>query len=612
MPLGRIMAAMMLASLISTLFAIPAWAAPVDVRVGIASAPAAGSNVKTAVSNVVYTITVTNNDPVGASGVVTLMDDVGTGTYVTNDQLAACASYVAPILTCTIPPIAISGAFVVNVTVTAGVVGALINAPLVAMAGDSNGANNTASNTTNSVATLADVTIAKSHSASATTPGTDVTYTLAVSNAGPDTATGVSVSDILPAGLTFKSSASGCTAAAPPVVTCAVSSVAMGTPQSVSFIATIGSVPSGTVIANTATIPPITTPESNTNNNTSPPDSLTVSAASVDLGVTFAVAPTTAAPGNKVTYTATVTNPNTTTDATNVVVTDALPTGLTPVTPPAAPSSGTVAVAGSTWTWTIPTVAKATSATTPTVVTASFDAIVDPATTLTTITNTATMTATQTDPVSTNNTASVDLTITPAVADLNVLTAVDNAKPNKGDQIAIAIQVSNAGPDDATNVVVKDVLPNGLKYDSCTPCGPSSLKRSTSQQFSIASIPADSVATIILNVTVQASSGTLQNTASVLSADQSDPNGANDNDTLKITIAGTNNSGTGTGGTGTGTGSGGTAGSGGSTAFTGFTANELLPWLMLFATLGLVALEYARRRPAVAAIGHTYGFDPWV
>jgi hypothetical protein len=25
-----------------------------------------------------------------------------------------------------------------------------------------------------------------------------------------------------------------------------------------------------------------------------------------------------------------------------------------------------------------------------------------------------------------------------------------------------------------------------------------------------------------------------------------------------------------------------------------------------------VALEYARRRPAVAAIGHTYGFDPWV
>ena len=43
--------------------------------------------------------------------------------------------------------------------------------------------------------------------------------------------------------------------------------------------------------------------------------------------------------------------------------------------------------------------------------TASFDAVVDPATTLTTITNTVTMTATQTDPTPANNTASVDLTI---------------------------------------------------------------------------------------------------------------------------------------------------------------------------------------------------------
>ena len=77
--------------------------------------------------------------------------------------------------------------------------------------------------------------------------------------------------------------------------------------------------------------------------------------------------------------------------------------------------------------------------------TATFDATVDPTTALTTITNSATVTATQTDPVSTNNTASVDLTIAAAVADLNVLTAVDNSKPNQGDTIQIAIQVSNAG-----------------------------------------------------------------------------------------------------------------------------------------------------------------------
>ena len=47
--------------------------------------------------------------------------------------------------------------------------------------------------------------------------------------------------------------------------------------------------------------------------------------------MTLTVDPTTAAPGDTVTYTVTVTNPNTATDATNVVVTDALPAGLTAV-----------------------------------------------------------------------------------------------------------------------------------------------------------------------------------------------------------------------------------------------------------------------------------------
>ena len=41
----------------------------------------------------------------------------------------------------------------------------------------------------------------------------------------------------------------------------------------------------------------------------------------------IAVAPTTAAPGDTVTYTVTVTNPDTVTDATNVVVTDVAPGG---------------------------------------------------------------------------------------------------------------------------------------------------------------------------------------------------------------------------------------------------------------------------------------------
>ena len=380
-----------------------------------------------------------------------------------------------------------------------------------------------------------------------------------------------------------------------------------------SFVATIGAaVPSGTIINNTASAA-TPTAESNSTNNTSAVDALTVGAALVDLGVAITVDPTTAAPGDTVTYTVTVTNPDTFTDATNVVVTDVVPAGLTAVTPPTAPTAGTAAVAGNTWTWTIPTVVKSAAApAAPTSVSTTFQATVNDDTPEGVITDTVTVAGAQTDPVPTNNTATTDLTITADVADLNVVTAVDDSKPNQGDTIQIGIQVSNLGPVDATNVVIRDVLPTGLKYVSCepTPCEQSGLRRQSSQLFSMPLIPAGSAGTVILNVTVQASSGTLQNTASVVSADQADPTPANDSDSLSITIGGTNgNPGGSTGGTG---GTGGTSGgTGGSTAFTGFTAGQLMPWFMLLASLGLVALEWARRMRLVSPIGSTYGFDPF-
>jgi hypothetical protein len=36
-----------------------------------------------------------------------------------------------------------------------------------------------------------------------------------------------------------------------------------------------------------------------------------------------------------------------------------------------------------------------------------------------------------------------------------------------------------------------------------------------------------------------------------------------------------------------------------------------MPWFMLLASLGLVALEWARRMRLVSPIGSTYGFDPF-
>ncbi len=77
-----------------------------------------------------------------------------------------------------------------------------------------------------------------------------LTYTLTVSNLGPDNATGVTVVDTLPAGVTFVSATEGCTEAAG-VVTCVVGHLAMGADALITIVVTPNV--AGT-ITNTATV----------------------------------------------------------------------------------------------------------------------------------------------------------------------------------------------------------------------------------------------------------------------------------------------------------------------------------------------------------------------
>jgi uncharacterized repeat protein (TIGR01451 family) len=94
-----------------------------------------------------------------------------------------------------------------------------------------------------------DLTVAKS-GPSATTEGNNVTYTLLATNNGPTTATGVTVSDAVPANSTFVSASPGCALAAG-VVTCTAGTLASGASQAFSVTVKAGS---GSSIVNTATI----------------------------------------------------------------------------------------------------------------------------------------------------------------------------------------------------------------------------------------------------------------------------------------------------------------------------------------------------------------------
>ena len=169
----------------------------------------------TAGNNITYTITVNNAGPSDAVG-TQLTDGVPTGTTF--------VSFTAPAgwTTVMIPPVGGTGGITATKTVAAGepasVFTLVVKVNSNASAGssimnlasigsgtnDPNQANNTSvANTT--VNTAADLSVTKTGSPDPVIAGTDLTYTINVSNAGPSDAQGVTVTDDLSLGTSFVS-----------------------------------------------------------------------------------------------------------------------------------------------------------------------------------------------------------------------------------------------------------------------------------------------------------------------------------------------------------------------------------------------------------------------
>jgi uncharacterized repeat protein (TIGR01451 family) len=127
-----------------------------------------------------------------------------------------------------------------------------------------------------------------------------------------------------------------------------------------------------------------------------------------------------------------------------VAITDNLPAGVTLVL--ASPSQGTYAGG----VWAVGSVANGVSET------LNLTVSVDPGTAGTTITNTATVSASdQTDPDPATNTASAVITpVAGPSADLTLSKTVDNPNPAEGWTISYWVQVTNNGPDNADGIQV--------------------------------------------------------------------------------------------------------------------------------------------------------------
>jgi uncharacterized repeat protein (TIGR01451 family) len=157
--------------------------------------------------------------------------------------------------------------------------------------------------------------------------------------------------------------------------------------------------------------------------------------------------------------------------------------------------------------------------------------VVTPTTAQTTIGNTATVTANEPDPNPANNSVTDTLTVIPASTDLRV-TMMHSPEPvTLGQNLTYFITLNDLGPSTSTNVVLTDVLPDGLAFLSATPSQGSCSQLSGTVTCNIGIMPSSAFVTIMVT---PADTGTATNTASV-SGNEADPNPANNAATNSVT-----------------------------------------------------------------------------
>ncbi|HZE72443.1 MAG TPA: DUF4394 domain-containing protein, partial [Pyrinomonadaceae bacterium] len=263
----------------------------------------------------------------------------------------------------------------------------------------------------------ADLSVIKTGSAGPITAGTNSTYTLTIANGGPGDAQNVTLSDVIPAGTTFVSfsqtTGPAFTLTTPPVggtgtVLAVISNFANGATATFSLVLNISSsVPNGTVISNTASIASSNTDPNGANNAGT--QTTTVNAIA-DLSITKTDFPDPVAPADDLTYTITLDNAGPS-DAQNVQVSDTIPADTTFVsfTAPAGWSVSTPPAGG---TGTVTAVRSSFAAGGSTVYTLVVKVNNNPGSA--TISNTASVSSSTTDPNTGNNSAT-EVTSLPAL-----------------------------------------------------------------------------------------------------------------------------------------------------------------------------------------------------
>jgi uncharacterized repeat protein (TIGR01451 family) len=395
------------------------------------------------------------------------------------------------------------------------------------------GNNSATQDTTVTPPRSADVSLTKTDSADPVNPGDGYSYDLVASNAGPDTASNVTVSDSVPASLSIDAvdGGGGACSTTGNDVSCTMSALASGSTWTVTIDVTVDPSNPGGTISNSASVSADEN-DPNGSNNTSTQDTTVnaPSSGSADLAITNSDSSDPVYRSDGYSYNLVVTNngPDT---ATNVVASDTVPAGL--LIDGTTTASGSCSVTGKDVSCDLGSLANGSTWDIAIHVTVESSANAG------TVDDPASVSASETDPVSSNNDAVEQTTInvpSTGSADLELTKTAKDAREDRGADATYVLKVTNHGPDAATNVLVTDSLPGGLEFVSADPS--QGTFDESSGNWTVGNLDVDGSATMTLVAKVTDRSDQVTNSATVKGLDQSDPTPDNDSSSAVVQVLG--------------------------------------------------------------------------
>ncbi|MBD2043102.1 DUF11 domain-containing protein [Microcoleus sp. FACHB-672] len=451
-----------------------------------------------------YTVTLTNTGPSTATNVA-ITDQIPAGlTFIS--ATPSQGTYDNTIGLWTVGTVANGSSVTLTISATVNTTNPITNTATISASDQPDPDTTDNTGTVTVPQQQADLSVAKTVDNPNPGIGQNITYTVTLINTGPANATGVQVTDQIPAGLTFVSVTPSQGTYDNTTGLWNVGNVANGADATLRITATVNT----TNVTNTAQVSASDQTDPDPTDNTG---TVTVPTQGADLSLGKTVDNANPSVGRNLTYTVTLSNTGPAA-ATGVQVTDQLPAGLTFVS--ATPSQGTYN--NTTGLWTVGNLANGAGATLR--ITATVN-------TTNPITNSAQVTASdQPDPDSTagNSNPSEDdqasVSISQPVADLSLAKTVDNANPSVGQTIAYTVTLRNTGPANATGVQVTDRIPTGLTFVSATPS--QGTYDNTTGLWTVGNVANGAAVTLTIQATLN-TVGVVTNTAAITAAEQSDP-----------------------------------------------------------------------------------------